>query len=75
MIQPFFASIQQVSDNNGSVPPSQIIGLVATVPTLLVPYNDSLTSGLEGRYKSLTDTKVAFIDPDIEVPLMFLRPL
>lgn len=33
--------------------------LVATVPTLLVPYDDSLAGGLEGRYKSLTDTKVA----------------
>lgn len=35
------------------------MALVATVPTLLVPYNDSITSGLEGRYKSLTNTKVA----------------
>jgi len=36
----------------------------ATVPTLLVPYNDSLAGGLEGRYKSLTDTKtiVEFLD-------------
>jgi len=36
----------------------------ATVPTLLVPYDDSLASGLEGRYKSLTDTKtiVEFLD-------------
>jgi hypothetical protein len=58
MIQPFFASIQRVSDNDNFSTPSQIIELVATVPTLLVPYNDSLSSGLEGRYKSLTDTKV-----------------
>jgi glutathione S-transferase len=36
----------------------------ATVPTLLVPYNDSLTSGIESRYKSLTSTKtiVEFLD-------------
>lgn len=59
MTQPFFVSIQQVSNDNDLVTPFQTIGLIATVPTLLVPYDDSLASGLEGRYKSLTDTKVA----------------
>ena len=33
--------------------------LVATVPTLVVPYEDSLTDGIESRFKALVDTKVS----------------
>lgn len=64
MTQPFFVSIPQVSIDYDFVGPFQTIALVATVPTLLVPYDDSLTSGLESRYKSLTDSKV---DLSIEI--------
>ena len=53
-----------VSNDYDFVAPFQTIRLVATVPTLLVPYDDSLTSGPESRYKSLTDTKV---DLSIEI--------
>lgn len=58
MTQPFSVSIPQVSVNYDFVATFQTIGLVATVPTLLVPYDDSLNNGLESRYKSLTDSKV-----------------
>ncbi|KAJ3506893.1 hypothetical protein NLJ89_g6613 [Agrocybe chaxingu] len=36
----------------------------ATVPTLIVPYENSLTEGIESRYKALTETKtiVEFLD-------------
>jgi len=33
--------------------------LVATVPTLVVPYEDSLTEGVESRFRALIDTKVS----------------
>jgi hypothetical protein len=58
MTQPFSVSIPQVSIDYDFVAPFQTIGFAATVPTLMVPYDDSLTSGLESRYKSLTDSKV-----------------
>ena len=62
MIQPFSVSIPQVSKNYDCVTPFQTIEVVATVPTLLVPYDDSLTSGNESRYKSLTDSKVNLVN-------------
>lgn len=71
MTQPFFVSIPQVSNDYDFVTPFQT-GLVATVPTLLVPYDDSLTSGLESRYKSLTDTKV---DLSIEIEYLSSCPV
>lgn len=32
---------------------------LATLPTLLVPYENSLTEDVESRYKALTDAKVS----------------
>lgn len=58
MIQHFFDSTQKVRFSIVLLV-WYVHAHVATVPTLVVPYENSLMEGVESRFKALIDTKVS----------------
>lgn len=75
--------IQHFSDSTQKVRFSRVLlvcyvhARVATVPTLVVPYENSLTEGVESRFKALIDTEVSKARPargNIDFNFLQYRP-
>ena len=63
MTQRFFGSTPKVRLLH-MICPSDAHSSTATVPVLVVPYENSLSEDTESRYKALIETKVGVISSD-----------